>query len=236
MEHDRTSFRGAHSWRNSWPSTLIAGEAWSDMMEAHSKRWIPGTWEDAVQLCWHFSLSNFFSNSFQNHESEPSDLPTTFLHIFLSLLKFCFGDSEISVGTCPTLSEYLCFVRPILFTSLLLFQSNLNSSRHSRFEAVSKLRSHLSPWKGLLQAISERSGGGLFAIMRRNSAASEARWQIVATQLFYFFISFMVKQMVNALRKRLNDQWRTELTWKSVEWLFANEHVMCLYHKMCRKL
>lgn len=181
MEHDRTSFRGAHSWRNSWPSTLIAGEAWSDMMEAHSKRWIPGTWEDAVQLCWHFS-----------HESEPSDLPTTFLHIFLPLLKFCFGDSEISVGTCPTLSEYLCFVRPILFTSVLLLQWNLNSSGHSRFEAVSKLRSHLSPWKGLLQAISERSGGGLFAIMRRNSAASEARWQIVvvATQLFYLFLSW----------------------------------------------
>lgn len=52
----------------------------------------------------------------------------------------------------------------------------------------------------------------------------------------FLFISFMVKQMVNALRKRLNDQWRTELTWKSVEWLFANEHVMCLYRKMCRKL
>lgn len=59
----------------------------------------------------------------------------------------------------------------------------------------SGFRSHLSPWRGLLQAISERSGGGLFAIMRRNSAASEARWQIVAivaivaTQLFHFFIS-----------------------------------------------
>ena len=230
MEHDRTSFRGAHSWRNSWPSTLIAGEAWSDMMEAHSKRWIPGTWE----LCWHFSLSNCFSNSFQNHESEPSDLPTTFLYIFLPLLKFCFGDSEISVGTCPTLSEYLCFVRPILFTSLLLLQSNLNSSRHSRFEAVSKPLVTLERL-----AASHFWALGRWFVCNHAAQLSGKRGQVANRgrgNSTFLFISFMVKQMVNALRKRLNDQWRTELTWKSVEWLFANEHVMCLYHKMCRKL
>ena len=36
------------------------------------------------------------------------------------------------------------------------------------------MEAHSKRWiPGLLQAISERSGGGLFAIMRRNSAASE---------------------------------------------------------------
>ena len=135
MEHDRTSFRGAHSWRNSWPSTLIAGEAWSDMMEAHSKRWIPGTWEDAVQLCWHFSLSNCFSNSFQNHESEPSDLPTTFLYIFLPLLKFCFGDSEISIGIFVLCASNLIHISLALtikskFKPTLTFRSGFEATCH----------------------------------------------------------------------------------------------------------